>query len=172
MILIDAPSSNYKERTQTITAIVIHDSDGHDIKDVLSAYACPDVEKSMHYVMAHDGNVIRCVQDAHKAFHAGDHSSLHGQFDVNDFSIGIMLVVAKNAAESGEKYSAEQFESLITLITGLVKDYKIPLNRVVGHDYIENANDPGESFPWFEFLNSVGTLVAQEDIATSDMDGA
>lgn len=169
MMIIDAPSPYYKERTQTITAIVIHDSDGHDLAEVLKLYAGEDAQKSMHYIIASDGNVIRCVQNMHRAIHVQD-GELHGQRDVNDFSIGVTVVV--DPGERDAKYSEEQFDTLITLVVDLVRDYRIPLNRVVGHDHVENASDPGEEFPWFEFLNSVGTIVAQEDITpTSTTNG-
>lgn len=160
-MIVESPAAHHAERTQTITAIVIHDSNGFDLKELLQLYAETDSKQSIHYVINSDGGVIRCVPDARKAFHIGPTGSIHGQRDVDNFSIGVTLITSEIG---GEKYNVEQFESLITLVAQLARDYKIPLNMIVGHDFVENASDPGESFPWFEFLNSVGSIVAQEDI--------
>lgn len=146
-----------------ITAIVLHDTGGKTAHGTINWFLNPDSKVSSHYVIDKDGKVYRTVPDAEKAWHAG-RSTLHGQENVNDFSIGIEIV----DNDDKDKYPEEQLDALFQLVTELCHEYHIPLNRVVGHADIcvppGRKVDPGPDFPWYEFLITVGTLLAQKQL--------
>ena len=86
---------------------------------------------------------------------AGTHCTVNA-WEYNFFGIGICLV------GNFEKYkpTEKQIETLLTLVTRLMKQHNIPLNRVIGHKdvpYDENKSRfeatvcPGKLFPMHEF---------------------
>lgn len=158
-MIIERPSPNFSERSipQRINAIVIHDTGGHDAEGTLGWFEKAASKVSAHYVIGKDGALYRCVDDEDKAWHAGS-SILHGEENVNDFSIGIELVDNND----GEPYPDEQIGTLIALCVALVHEYKIPLNRIVGHNHVApgRKKDPGPDFPWYDFMVTVGARVA------------
>jgi N-acetylmuramoyl-L-alanine amidase len=83
-------------------------------------------------------------------------SQLHGNEDVNDFSIGIELVDATNY---NDPYPLEQLATLTRLCAHLCYTYRIQINRIVGHADIVMPHgrkiDPGADFPWYDFLREV-----------------
>lgn len=155
----EAPSPNYSDRSSDrIDAIVIHDTGGHNVEGTLAWFASPASRVSAHYVIDRDGQIYHCVDDADKAWHAGK-STLHGEENVNDFSIGIELVDDNDE----DPYPFEQLTALQNLCTALCHTYKIPLNRVVGHNHVAPGRkiDPGKEFPWLEFLMVLGEKVSR-----------
>ena len=85
------PSPNFNERPCKINAVVIHYTSSPDLGGTISWFRNPQSRASAHYVIDRDGTIIQMVKDEDRAWHAGK-SSLHGQNNVNDFSIGIELV--------------------------------------------------------------------------------
>lgn len=143
----------------TIDTIVLHGSQGYDLPTTLKWMADPTHLKSMHYVIDLDGRVFKCVDEEFMAFHSGD-SSLHGRNNVDEFSIGICLI---DSDEEGG-FTEAQAGALLKLCAELCRDYSIPLNRVVGHKHISDKHaDPADDFPWYEFLNTLGTIVVSLD---------
>jgi N-acetyl-anhydromuramyl-L-alanine amidase AmpD len=77
---------------------------------------------------------------------------LHGghcrQQHVNEQSIGICLV----GDFTRQAPSAQQLEALVVLLRGLMEQFRIPPERVLGHGDIagEQSECPGERFPWEE----------------------
>lgn len=154
----EAPSPNFSARpTDLINCLVIHDTGGHTVEGTLTWFANPNSKVSSHYVIGRNGQIYRCVDDADKAWHAGL-STLWGEENVNNYSIGIELVDDNDK----DPYPSEQITSLITLCTALCHAYKIPLNRVVGHCDVapKRKIDPGKDFPWVEFLMTLGARVS------------
>ena len=163
MMIEELPSPNKSKRLKPMTAIVIHDTGGKTAKGALEWMCSPKSKVSSHYLVGKDGTIYRLVSDSEIAWHAGT-SLLHSEDNVNEFSIGIELVDDND----GDPYSDEQLASLFELCEGLCFTYKIPLNRVVGHQHIAvpkgRKSDPGRDFPWYEFLNTLGSRVAQKEI--------
>jgi len=149
--IINRPSPNWSHRRKSISAIIIHDTASKTAESALDWLTKPESKVSCHYLVARNGQVYRLVPEDLKAWHAGE-SSLHGENDVNDFSIGIELEDMDN-----DPYPDKQMEELGLLCGHLCRMYKIPLNRVVGHQHIAPGRkvDPGPDFPWYKFLHDV-----------------
>ncbi len=64
-----------------------------------------------------------------------------------------------------EKYTEEQMDALVDLVSGIVSRNDILINReyIIGHDEIDSCRkkDPGPAFPWEEFIED---LKSEEEI--------
>jgi N-acetylmuramoyl-L-alanine amidase len=110
--------------------------------------ADPDAKVSAHYVVAEDGQIIRMVDEANRAWHAG-RSWWRGISDINSASIGIEIV--NPGHEFGYRpFPEAQIDSVIHLLGGIVRRHGITRGNVVGHSDVAPArkDDPGELFPW------------------------
>tara|TARA_R110002072_G_scaffold172728_5_gene327073 strand:- start:17364 stop:17909 length:546 start_codon:yes stop_codon:yes gene_type:complete len=107
------------------------------------------VEVSSHFLIKRDGQIIQFVSCNDRAWHAGA-SSFCGEYNCNDFSIGIELEGADTIP-----YTDEQYQSLDVLTTGIQAAYpEITKDRITGHQHIapSRKTDPGESFDWPRYL--------------------
>ena len=121
---------------------------------------------SCHYLIARDGKIYQLVADDREAYHAGE-SELHGEHNVNVFSIGIELV---DQSDKNDPYPDAQMEALFQVCEELCSTHRISLNRVVGHQHIAfgRKSDPGPDFPWFEFLATLGARIGDREIKHDD----
>lgn len=119
-------SPNYDERPGGVSAIVIHSTGGSALSG-LRWLTNPRSGVSSHYVIDRAGTIFQLVDDAHRAWHAGD-SALGGVGDVNDFSLGVELAHA-----DGEDYPPAQLLALADLCRAKMAAYAIPVDRVVSH---------------------------------------
>lgn len=121
---------------RAITAIVIHYTGTLTLEPAVSWMQRDDSHTSAHYVVGRDGAIVQMVPDSAIAWHAGrsamdPHATPPKEVNVNDFSIGIMLV---GAADSG--FTDVQMAALYTLVEVLVSKYKIEPDRIVGHRHV------------------------------------
>jgi N-acetylmuramoyl-L-alanine amidase len=125
-------SPNHGSRSKPITAIVIHYTGAMTTESTLSWFARPEAKASAHFVIGRDGEIVRCVEDHRRAWHAGS-STMPGtnERDVNTFSLGIELV---GTHDSG--FTDVQMAALYELITLLVRQYRIRPDRIVSHKAI------------------------------------
>lgn len=144
------PSPHRSRRPRPISAIVIHDTGATTAASTLAWFASPQSHVSAHVVIGTDGTIYRVVPDTDAAWHAGK-SSLHGVENVNAFSLGVELV--NDGAGNG--YPEAQLAACAAWCAAKCEEYKIPLNRIVGHDQIARPvgrkRDPF-TYPWREFL--------------------
>lgn len=144
-----------RPRRAPISAVVLHDTRGKTAESALRWFEDPASKVSAHFVIDRDGTTYRCVADEHVAWHAGT-SELWGDPDVNEYSVGIELVDQDDA----DPYPDAQLGALIELAVDLCWRYRIPLNRVVGHQHVARPRgrktDPGRDFPFWEVLVAVG----------------
>lgn len=112
-----------------------------------------DVFVSAHFMINRRGAIIQIVNPDHFcAFHAGVSSvwhPTHRKFvsGLNQTFIGIELLGDGNLQE----YSQEQYKSLGSLCTELIKRYStIHLHCVAGHEVVSPGRkvDPGRIFDW------------------------
>ncbi|MBU3964172.1 N-acetylmuramoyl-L-alanine amidase [Patescibacteria group bacterium] len=98
-----------------------------------------------HYLIARNGDIYQLVTDKAVAYHAGNSKMPDGRTNVNNFSIGVELIYAKN-----DTPTEVQYDSLSKLVDYLVDKYKIPLKNIVGHEDISPANrqDDPANFDW------------------------
>ncbi len=104
----------------------------------------PAAEVSAHYVIAEDGRTWRLVPEILRAWHAGV-ASWAGERDVNSRSIGIELANPGDAP-----FAAPQMIALEALLDGILARWRIPPERVVGHECVAPGRkaDPGPRFDW------------------------
>ena len=142
------PSPNCDERNLPVTMVVLHYTEMADAETALERLTDPEAKVSAHYLISEAGEVIRLVDEAKRAWHAGV-SFWRGLRDVNSASIGIELDHPGHALGYRE-FSEAQFSALVPLLARIVEEHGIPRANVVGHSDVAPARkiDPGELFPW------------------------
>lgn len=146
--IIDTPSPNFDARALPVSMVVLHYTGMIDAASAIQRLADPEAKVSAHYVVAEDGQIIRMVDEAHRAWHAG-RSWWRGISDVNSASIGIEIV--NPGHEFGYRpFPEAQIDAVIRLVGAIVPRYGITRGNVVGHSDVAPArkDDPGELFPW------------------------
>ncbi len=146
--IIDTPSPNFDERVLPVTMVVLHYTGMPDAASALARLSDPEAKVSAHYVIAEDGQIVRMVDEAKRAWHAGK-SFWRGVTDINSASVGIEIV--NPGHEFGYRpFPVAQIDALIPLLQEITLRYRITRGNVVGHSDIAPArkDDPGELFPW------------------------
>jgi N-acetylmuramoyl-L-alanine amidase len=148
MQFIDRPSPNFDDRSLPVTMVVLHYTGMQDAASAIARLADPEAKVSCHYLVAEDGTVVRMVDEAQRAWHAGN-SHWRGVTDVNSASVGIEIV--NPGHEWGYvPFPDEQIDAVIRLVSDIKQRHAITRGNVVGHSDIAPARkqDPGELFPW------------------------
>ncbi|SEM44073.1 N-acetylmuramoyl-L-alanine amidase [Sphingomonas gellani] len=148
MRIIDTPSPNWDERSLPISMIVLHYTGMQDAEGAIARLRDPEAKVSCHYLVAEDGTVLRMVDEAKRAWHAG-RSHWREVEDVNSASIGIEIV--NPGHDWGYRpFPDEQMDAVIALVAQIKDRHEITRGNVVGHSDIAPARkrDPGELFPW------------------------
>jgi N-acetylmuramoyl-L-alanine amidase len=146
--MIDSPSPNFDARDQAISMVVLHYTGMQDAESAIARLRDPAARVSAHYLIAEDGQILRMVDEANRAWHAGL-SYWRGVSGVNACSVGIEIV--NPGHEYGYRpFTDEQMESLIPLLADIVDRHQIPRANIVGHSDVAPARkqDPGELFDW------------------------
>jgi N-acetylmuramoyl-L-alanine amidase len=146
--MIDSPSPNFDARDQAISMVVLHYTGMQDAESAIARLRDPEARVSAHYLIAEDGQILRMVDEANRAWHAGL-SYWRGVSGVNACSVGIEIV--NPGHEYGYRpFTDEQMESLIPLLADIVDRHQVPRANVVGHSDVAPARkqDPGELFDW------------------------
>ena len=111
------------------------------------------LEVSAHFLIRRAGELVQFVSTAERAWHAGV-SEWCGRGNCNDFSIGIELEGADDAA-----YADAQYRTLAKLIALLRQTYpRIAGDAIVGHSDIApgRKTDPGPAFDWYQLRQLIG----------------
>ena len=69
--MIERLSPNFDARTLPISMVVLHYTGMIDGASAINRLADPEAKVSAHYVVADDGQIIRMVDEANRAWHAG-----------------------------------------------------------------------------------------------------
>lgn len=144
------PSPNYGERKGVTSPdmIVLHYTGMSDAASAIVRLCTAGSEVSAHYVVLEDGNIVQCVRESDRAWHAGA-SSWAGESDINSCSIGIEIV--NRGHDLGyTDFPLRQVAAVIALCKGIILRREIPKHRVLGHSDVapSRKRDPGEKFPW------------------------
>lgn len=144
------PSPNYGERKGVTSPdmIVLHYTGMSDAASAIVRLCTAGSEVSAHYVVLEDGNIVQCVRESDRAWHAGA-SSWAGESDINSCSIGIEIV--NRGHDLGyTDFPLRQVAAVIALCKGIMLRREIPKHRVLGHSDVapSRKRDPGEKFPW------------------------
>lgn len=111
-----------------------------------------DLKVSSHLYIKRDGEIIQFVPFDKRAWHAGE-SSFNGEFDCNDFSIGIEL-----EGSDCDNFTSHQYQVLIDVTKLLMNEYPdIKKNSIKGHSDIApgRKTDPGDGFEWTRYLSKI-----------------
>lgn len=164
---IKAPSPYHHPRTQNVSLIVIHSIglplDAPSLKDALSLLTgclqpngtslyenLSKIKVSAHFLIDRQGDVYQLVSVNDVAWHCGQ-SFFKGKQNCNDFSIGIELV-----GHVWQGFTFEQYQKIIDLTVFLIKEYRLNIDSVLGHQHISpgRKTDPGY-FDWSYFKYEV-----------------
>ncbi len=122
---------------------------------------------SAHNIISPDGTIHQYIDWEARAWHAGV-SEWEGRNSVNDFSIGVELLVAGihdwnsfvRALQEPHPYTDKQYSSLGWLFAQTQSTTNIGLADVAGHDSVagdavrgegKGKIDPGPNFDWARF---------------------
>lgn len=151
LTIIDAPSSNFDERTLPVSMIVLHYTGMESGEAAIERLRDPAAKVSSHYVVNEDGAVLRLVDEDKRAWHAGK-SHWRGITDVNSASVGIEIV--NPGHEFGYRpFPDAQVEALVSLVAAIKERHGVTRGNIVGHSDVApgRKRDPGELFPWHRF---------------------
>ena len=144
------PSPNHGPRRgkAPVDILLLHYTGMPTAAAALDRLCDPAAEVSAHYLIAEDGTVWRLVDEARRAWHAGE-AFWAGDTDINSRSIGIELANPGHGADYGT-FPDAQMESLAALAQEIVGRHPIPAHRVLGHSDVApgRKRDPGELFDW------------------------
>lgn len=128
--------------------LVVHYTDMADASAALERLCDPAAKVSAHYLIGRDGAVYRMVDEARRAWHAGE-AFWRGARDINARSIGIEL------DNPGHGLGLAPFPdvlmaALIALAGAVLARHPIPAQNIVGHSDVapRRKRDPGEQFDW------------------------
>ncbi len=146
--IIDTQSPNFDERALPVTMVVLHYTGMQDAASAIARLCDPEAKVSAHYLIAEDGQIVRMVDEAKRAWHAGK-SFWRGITDINSASVGIEIV--NPGHEFGYRpFPVAQIDALIGLMQDVTLRHRITRGNIVGHSDVAPARkeDPGELFPW------------------------
>lgn len=137
-------SEYYDERDTQIDMLVLHCSaqTGTEMLKVLN-----ELKLSVHYILDENGELIQCVPEEKRAWHAGKGYWRGSEASLNSRSIGIEI---SSPSLGQEAYSEAQINKLIPFCKKIIRKYGIPAQNVVGHSDVAPLRkpDPGVGFPW------------------------
>lgn len=136
------PSPNFDQRRPNF--VILHQTTNDNAATALATLTDPQRKVSAHYLIGRDGAVMQLVDEASRAWHAGE-SWWGGSTDLNSASIGIEL---DNTGD--EAFAEAQIVALLVLLDELRTRYRIPAPNFLAHGDIAPARkvDPGRLFPW------------------------
>ncbi len=124
--------------------LVVHFTNMQSADAAVARLCDPGAQVSCHYVIGEDGRLWQLVDEAARAWHAGQ-GRWGAVSDVNSRSIGIEL-----ANRSSHPFPEPQMHMLERLLPGIMARWHIPPERVIGHSDIapDRKDDPGPHFDW------------------------
>ncbi len=144
------PSPNHDARPPggAVDMLVLHYTDMADAAAALARLCDPAARVSAHYLIGREGTVYRMVDEARRAWHAGE-AFWRGACDINARSIGIELDNPGHGLGLAA-FPDVQMAALVALAGAVLARHPIPSQNVVGHSDVapRRKRDPGELFDW------------------------
>ena len=142
-------SPNEQTRGQQISGVIVHHTAVESVSSVLETFL--NDTTSAHYVVDIDGQIVKMVQDARRASHAGV-ARWNEDSNVNSRTIGIEIVHLDGP------FPPAQMEGVLALLTRIRAAFPtlVPWN-VIGHSDVatndsgrlgRKSGDPGSRFEW------------------------
>jgi N-acetyl-anhydromuramyl-L-alanine amidase AmpD len=175
--IVEMPSPHQDDRpaTAVIDTLVIHDTETPGVTDartIVNWFQHPRSQVSAHYIIGKAGELVQCVPDERRAWHAGP-SKFNGREKVNDFSIGIELV---NAQTGTDPFTEAQYRTLALLTVDLMRRHCIPLAHLTGHRHVTKypgvKRDPADNFDWRRYKRDVMALLNSQSVVVRQVRGA
>ncbi len=146
----DLSSPNQDDRPENcpIDMVILHYTGMRTASEAVSRLRDPAAKVSSHYLVDEDGNVLRLVAEARRAWHAGA-SHWRGQRMLNNRAIGIEIV--NPGHEHGYRdFPVLQLASVCDLCLEILSRHAVPARNFVGHSDVapDRRADPGEKFDW------------------------
>ncbi len=146
MEIAERPSPNHGERRdgQRVELVVLHYTAMPDAEAALSRMCDPECEVSSHYLIGRDGTVTRLVDEAHRAWHAGE-GKWADLDDVNSRSLGIEL-----DNDGASAFPEPQMAALEALLADILERHGLEPKHVIAHSDMApgRKSDPGRRFDW------------------------
>ncbi len=148
--LMQVRSPNYGPRKHGLPPdmVVLHYT-AMETADAACERLCDEMaEVSAHYVISEQGDITQLVSEDMRAWHAGA-GAWGAVKDVNSHSIGIELANAGSLYDM-PPFPHPQMQALRLLLSGILKRWHIPAERVIGHSDMapDRKFDPGAKFDW------------------------
>jgi N-acetylmuramoyl-L-alanine amidase len=142
LALEERASPNFDVRRPNF--VIIHHTSNSTAEQALNVLTNRERKVSAHYLIGRDGKLFRLVDEAARAWHAGE-SYWGGQHDINSASIGVEL-----DNDGQERFFDAQIETLLALLADLKSRYNIPAANFLGHADVApgRKTDPSRIFPW------------------------
>ena len=136
------PSPNFDQRRPNF--VILHQTTSDNVARALATLTDAQRTVSAHYLIARDGAVLQLVDEAARAWHAGE-SRWGTMGDLNSASIGIEL-----DNTGAEPFAEPQIDALLALLGELRERYRIPPENVLAHGDVAPTRkvDPSRLFPW------------------------
>lgn len=170
-MLIERPSPNHDARPPGVAVdmLILHYTGMASPADALERMCDPNAKVSAHYLVDEDGATFRLVDEARRAWHAGQ-SRWRGRDDINAVSIGVEMV--NPGHEFGYRaYPEAQMAAVTALCRDITARHPIPARHVLGHGDIACARraDPGELFDWPRLAAQGVGLWPEAAVVTGEM---
>jgi N-acetylmuramoyl-L-alanine amidase len=147
-----------------IRYLILHDTETPGVSEarvIARHFRNPDSAVSAHFIIGKRGEILQCVPEEWRAWHAGE-SYLDGFDHLNDISLGIELV---NAQTGRDPFPGAQLRSLEGLLVHLMMRHEVPWSRVLGHRQVtlkpDVKRDPADNFPWARIETNVRSQLAR-----------
>ncbi|MCK9387207.1 MAG: N-acetylmuramoyl-L-alanine amidase [Sulfuritalea sp.] len=136
------PSPNFDQRRPNF--VILHQTTNDNAATALATLTDPQRKVSAHYLIGRDGAIMQLVDEAARAWHAGE-SRWGATTDLNSASIGIEL---DNTGD--EAFTEPQLVALLGLLDDLRTRHRIPAANFLAHGDIAPTRkvDPSRLFPW------------------------
>ncbi len=142
-------SPNFDARKDApIDTIVLHYTDMLSTREAIDHLCKNESKVSSHYVVGEDGETYQLVDEAMRAWHAGE-ASWRDNSNINARSIGIEI--ANPGHSNGYcPFPELQMQSVIALCHAIMARHAIHQRNIVGHSDVAflRKMDPGELFDW------------------------
>jgi N-acetyl-anhydromuramyl-L-alanine amidase AmpD len=137
-----APNYTVPSSPRNIEYVVITDTENPSLRSVANLMSKPYARASYHYVIGTDGTIQKFVDEENIAWHAG-RSEWKGKRNLNEITIGIGLVhlaspdgknwlnLPNEHEAIGPKYTPEQLDSLVSLLSDILQRHNIPVDHVI-----------------------------------------
>ena len=165
----NSPNHDPRPAGAIVEMLILHYTGMANAGAALDRMCDPNAKVSAHYLVHEDGAIVQLVDEARRAWHAGQ-SHWRGRDDINGASIGIEMV--NPGHEFGyREFPETQVAAVIDLCRDIMARHPIAARHVLGHGDVACARraDPGELFDWSRLAAQGVGLWPEVAVVTGEM---